>query len=143
MNSPISTCVEACGPKMRSGSSQLCACPLRGTNCSGETPRKGLGGGSASFDPAMGETSFLQILLMIVFRRIELRRGIDLRHNRPLIFAVPLQFLLRGFRSGLLFRSKEKHGGSILRPNVRTLPVQCRGVMVLPKNFEQLLIGNF
>src|SRR5947209_18904998 len=91
----------------------------------------------------MGETSFLQILLMIVFRRIELRRGIDLRHNRPLIFAVPLQFLLRGFRGGLLFRSKEKHGGSILRPNVRTLPVQCRGVMVCPKNFEQLLIGYF
>jgi hypothetical protein len=93
---------------------------------------------SLRFNVATGQATLLQILLVIVLSRIELHRGDDLRRNRLGVAMGFLQSLLRGLRGRLLLGRVEKDGGAILRAPIRTLPVDLRGVVILPENFQQL-----
>src|SRR5947209_6473549 len=83
---------------------------------------------------ATGQTALLQILLMVILRREKRHGGDDLRGDGLRITVGVFQRLFGSLSFFGLFRRMEEDGGAILRAPVRALPVQLRGIVVLPKN---------
>src|SRR5687768_1693275 len=57
---------------------------------------------AASTDVAARQPALLQVLLVVILRLVECRRGCDLSHDGPAIAAAVLALLLRGDRKFLL-----------------------------------------
>src|SRR6516164_9193053 len=66
---------------------------------------------------AMRSSVFLEVTLMIFLRAPELRRGLDLRHDRSLKFATLLKLLFRRLRDRFLFGRMIKNDRATLRPD--------------------------
>src|ERR1700730_1429083 len=88
------------------------------------------------FDVTARLTTLLEILLVVVFRGIKRDGGNDLRHDRLRIAVCPLETFLRCAGGSLLLGRMEIDGRTILRPPIRSLAVQLRGIMVLPESFQ-------
>ena len=86
--------------------------------------------------------ALLQVVLMIFFSVPERWSGFDLRHDWAIEPAALRQFFFRSVGGGLLFRGMIKNYRSILRSNIRALPVQRRGVMVRPENIQKVVIAD-
>src|SRR5215471_19709483 len=91
---------------------------------------------------ARGEASLLQILLVIVLRPIELRGGNDLGGDGPPVTAALFEGLFRGDRGRLLSGTVKKDRGAVLSSDVRSLAVELRRVVLVPKDVEQLLVAH-
>jgi hypothetical protein len=91
---------------------------------------------------AMRLAAFLEVMLMILFSAPERWSGFDVRHNWAIEPAALLQFFFRSVGGGLLLRGMIKNYRSILRPNIRALPVQRSRVMVRPENIQQFVIAD-
>src|SRR5271165_2819561 len=89
-------------------------------------------------DVAAGQAPLLQILLVIFLGGIELYGGHNLRRDRLGVAVRLLQGFLRGLGLRGLFGGVEEDRGSVLRAPVWALTVQLRGIVVLPKDFEQV-----
>jgi len=79
---------------------------------------------------------------VIVFSFVEGSRGNNLRDDRLSICSRLSALLLRALSRGLLFGVVIENRGTILRSRVGPLPVQLRGIVVLPEDIQQLFIGN-
>src|SRR3972149_3091766 len=86
--------------------------------------------------------ALLEIALVILFRPVELRRGRDLRHDRPLVSAAHFELLLHRLRRHHLLGGVIEHRGPVLRPEVRPLPVQGRGVVIFKKHSQELFVRD-
>ena len=85
---------------------------------------------------------FMEVMLMILFGGPKRRSGFDLRHNWPIEPAALLQFFFRAIGGGLLLRRMIKNHRSILRANIRALPVEGCGVMVRPEDIQKFIIAD-
>src|SRR5579859_4104289 len=92
---------------------------------------------------ATGQAALFQILLVILFRRIERDCWYDLGRNGLGIAMRLFQRLLRGQRFFLLLGGMEEDGGTILRAPVGTLAVHLGRVVILPKDLQQIGITDF
>ena len=50
------------------------------------------------------------------------------------------QHFLGSLRLGLLFRRMKEDRSAVLSTPIRTLPVHLRGIVILPKDFQQIVI---
>src|SRR5437899_1637458 len=90
---------------------------------------------------AAGLATLLEVLLVVVLRRVEGGRGRDLSDNRLPARILPRQE--RGRRRRLLGGIGKEDGGTVLGAQVPTLTVQCCRVVVGPKDVQKLLIADF
>src|SRR5207253_1254504 len=91
---------------------------------------------------AARQAALFQILLVIILSLIESRSGNNLRDDRLPICSRLSALFLRTLSRGLLFGVMIENRGTILRSRVGPLPVQLRGIVVLPENVQQLFIRN-
>lgn len=75
-------------------------------------------------------------------RRDRKARCDDLRDDRAGEDARGLQFLFGSFRGSLLRSVEKENRGAILRPVIRPLAVEGRGIVTLPERIEELCIRN-
>jgi len=85
---------------------------------------------------------FLQVALMIFFSAPERWRRFDLRHDSAIEPPALLQFFFRSVSRGLLLRGMIKNHRSILRPDVRSLPVPRSRVVVRPENIQKFVVAD-
>src|SRR5436190_19413841 len=83
---------------------------------------------------------FGEILLVVVFRRVEFRGGRDLRCDRAAELAGLVPFCLHTFRSLLLRFAGAENRRAILRAHVVVLPVQRRGIVHPKEIIQQRLV---
>ena len=87
-------------------------------------------------------TALFKVALMIFFGPPKPWRRLDLRHNWPIETSALFQLVFRGFGSRFLLRRMVKDHGTILLPDIGTLPIQRRRIVVRPKNIKQLVVTN-
>jgi hypothetical protein len=85
------------------------------------------------------DTHPLVIALVIFLGAVEFRGRHYLRHDRPAEFAGFVEAALRFLGRLPLVLIGLKNDRTVLRAEVRSLPVERRGIVNLPKYFEQLL----
>src|SRR5580704_4876076 len=93
-------------------------------------------------DVAARETAFLEVPLVVLFRRVERHGRHDLRDDRPAELVCGLERVARGDRGRVLRFVMIENRRPILRADVRPLPVQRRRVVVLPENIQQVIIRD-
>jgi hypothetical protein len=89
---------------------------------------------------AVRQAAFFKVLLMIFFGTPKLPGGNDLGHNRARKPA--LRGVAGGLGFGFLLWRMEKNRRAVLSSVIWTLPVQSRGIVIFPKDFEQIAVGN-
>src|SRR5512141_495031 len=104
--------------------------------------RRGESRGASAAAVAAGKTALLEILLVIILCHVELRRWSDLGDNRTTIPSALLSFILRCDRCFLLRIIMVEDGRAVLSAHVRSLPVEGRGIVILPENREQVVVGD-
>ena len=85
---------------------------------------------------------FFVIPLVILFGRIKSADRPDMRTNRLRITASRFQALHHLPSRLFLFRRVEKNNRTVLRSEIDSLPIWCRGIMGIPENFQQVFVGN-
>lgn len=88
------------------------------------------------------QTALFKIPLMIFLGPPEGRRRFDCRDDRAPEATGFLQIFLLCLRCAFLFRGVEEDRGAVLRSDIRSLPVQRRGVVVGKKYVQKCVIGN-
>src|SRR5580658_5362373 len=86
------------------------------------------------------QAAFFQILLMIVFRRPECGRRLQLGDDGAREAA--LRGVARGLRFGFLLRRMKENRGAVLRPDIRPLAIQSGGVVVVPEDLQQIVVAD-
>ena len=97
---------------------------------------------SSGLDVAGGQTLFLQILLVVVLGFVERHGGNDLGGDGLGKAMRLFESFFGGAGGGFLLRCGEENGGTVLGAEVRALAVDLGGIVILPEDFEQLLIGE-
>src|SRR5439155_5939628 len=93
-------------------------------------------------DLAVREAAFLEVSLVIVLGAPERRERRDLGDDRTAIAPAGL-LPLAGSRGRFLLRGiVEEDRGSVLRPDVRTLPVLGGWIVIFPEHVEQPVVGD-
>src|SRR5438309_11446639 len=92
---------------------------------------------------ASGKPTLFQILLVVVLGGIESCRRNDLGNHRLAILPGFVQTFLRELRRRFLLRTVKENGRPVLRTPVGSLAVELGGIVILPKDFQQLLVRNF
>src|SRR5579863_6040201 len=87
------------------------------------------------------ESALLEILLVIFLGAPELGGGHDLGHDGPRKTA--LRGVAGGARFRFLFRRVIENDRTVLRAHVRPLPVQRRRVVIVPEDFEQVVVADY
>ena len=87
-------------------------------------------------------TALSKVALMIFFGPPEPWRRLDLRHDWPIETSALFQLVFRGFGSRFLLRRMVKDHGTILLPDIGTLPIQRRRIVIRPENIKQLVVTN-
>ena len=80
---------------------------------------------------------------MVVLGFVESDGGNNLRHDGAAELSCFFAFLPGSSRGLLLLRRMEKNCRAVLRAEIRALPVQLRGIVVLPENVQQVFIRDF
>src|SRR6185436_11873006 len=85
-----------------------------------------------------------EVLLVVVLREVELRRGQDLGGDGAVarLRERALVLVARALRGGALLLAEIVDAGSILRPDVVPLPHALRRVVALPERLEQIVVGD-
>ncbi len=91
-------------------------------------------------DRAVRLTALFKVALMIFFSPPEPWRQFDLRHDWPIETSALFQLVFRGFGGRFLLRRMVKDHGTILLPDIGTLPIQRRRIVVRPENIKQLAV---
>lgn len=82
------------------------------------------------------------VILVVILCRPELLERNNFRHYRPRPDASALQLHLITLRQLLLLLIVIKDDGSVLCPDIVSLPVPRSGIVSLPKDFQKLIISN-
>src|ERR1700677_2091156 len=83
-----------------------------------------------------------EVLLVIFLRAIKFRRGNDLRDDWATEIPRLLELRLGRLGFGFLLRRVVEDNRPVLIANIRPLPVHRGRVVILEKNFEQLLVAD-
>ena len=117
-------------------------CPARDLTAEGGCTTSLNGGCAASMDVAGRQAALLQVLLVIIFRPPKCPGRNDLGDDGSAKRVTLGQPLFHGDGRLLLLRGVIKDDRAILRADVGALAVARGRVVVLPKNFEQLLVAD-
>ena len=79
---------------------------------------------------------------MIFFCAPECRHRFNLRYHWPGKTPAHIDLFPGCFRRRLLLGRMIKNHRAILRSNIRTLPVQCRGIVVRPEHLQKLIVRD-
>src|ERR1700694_909694 len=90
-----------------------------------------------------GQPALLEVPLVVVFGQIECRSPGDLGHDRLPETAARRELRLRLLRDALLPGRVIKDRGAILSPDVGPLTVERGGIVILPEDVEELVVGHF
>ena len=90
-----------------------------------------------------GAAVFGEVLLVVIFRGVELGGGYDFRDDFILEEVSGFRFLQRGAGDLFLLGIVVENDGTVLRAFVRSLAVGRRGVVGGPKGVEQFGVRNF
>jgi hypothetical protein len=77
---------------------------------------------------------------MIFFGTPELRCRLNLRYHWSAKTPARIDFLPGCFCNRLLLGRVIKNHRAILRSNIGTLPVQCRGIVIRPENIQKFIV---
>ena len=77
---------------------------------------------------------------MVFFCPEEIRGRGDLRHDR--LLKDLLAFFLRAESSGLLVVIVMEDDGAVLFSHIRALTVELGGIMDVPENFQEVIVGD-
>ena len=91
---------------------------------------------------AGGGAPLLQILLVILFRAVELSGAGNFRRNGPREFAAGFQGLARLLRDRFLLRGVKENRGAVLSAEIGALAVHLRGIVDLPKDIQELFVTH-
>ena len=89
---------------------------------------------------ALGEAALFQILLVVLFRAPEFAGRDDLRHDG--LRKPSLSRLARRTRFYQLLGRVVKDRRTVLRPDIRTLPVERGGIVIIPEYFQQVMVAE-
>src|ERR1017187_10073887 len=93
-------------------------------------------------DVATRHAALFQILLVIVLRAPEFCRGSDFSNDLSLVGSRFVQSFFGRAGRGLLLRRLKEYRTAILFAVIGTLPVELGGVVVFPKDLEDVGIGG-
>src|SRR4051812_2373569 len=93
-------------------------------------------------DMAVSTAGFLEILLMVFLSPVKDGGRGYFSHNRIFPFAGFLKTFLGFLSQSFLLLIMKENSGSILLAIIRSLPVQSRGVVAIPKYSQQCFIRN-
>ncbi len=79
---------------------------------------------------------------MVILSDDEISGGQNLRGDWPLNAPAFLQSITRGDGNRFLLGAMEEHCSQILTANVHALAVRLRWVVVLPKDLDQIIVGD-
>src|SRR5687767_86506 len=96
----------------------------------------------ASADVTAGEPAFLEILLVVILRFVERGGRRDLRDNWTSMRAASVTLLLRRFGRGSLLIIVIENCRPVLLSDVRALPIECRRIVILPENGQEIVVGQ-
>src|ERR1700759_5633676 len=93
-------------------------------------------------DRTVSLSSFFEVALVVFLGPVERGGGGDLGHDGSTEAAVCLEFLLGCRRRLLLFLVVIEDGRAVLSADVRALAVEGGGVVDLPEDVEELVVGD-
>src|SRR5258707_1760937 len=91
---------------------------------------------------AGGKAALLEILLVIILRAMEVDRRLDLCDDRAAKALGRFELRLGSARRLFLRGRMVENRRAVLRSDIRALAVQCRWVVVLPEDIEELLVAH-
>ena len=93
-------------------------------------------------DVALGEAALFEVLLVVLFRTPEGGSRNNLGYDGPFEFSRALESFLGRSGKRLLLRGVVENHRSVLGSHVGPLAVQRGGIVVLPENCQEIVVGD-